>query len=172
MNLLPAFIFEFERMKKQCDGAIAQVTDEQLFLSPGTESNSIAIIMQHLAGNMISRWTDFLTSDGEKAWRNRDAEFEATITDKAALLAYWEQGWNVFLTTLRSLTEEDLAKTVTIRNEPLTALQAIFRQVAHYSYHTGQLVFVARLHCGANWKSLSIPKGQSAGHQTGTYLKP
>lgn len=172
MNLLPAFIFEFERMKKQCDGAIAQVTDEQLFLSPGTESNSIAIIMQHLAGNMISRWTDFLSSDGEKAWRNRDAEFEATIADKAALLERWEQGWDVFLTSLRSLTEEDLAKTVTIRNEPLTALQAIFRQVAHYSYHTGQLVFVARLHCGANWKSLSIPKGQSASHQTGTYLKP
>lgn len=171
MNLLPAFIFEFERMKKQCDSAIAQVTDEQLFLSPGTESNSIAIIMQHLAGNMISRWTDFLTSDGEKAWRNRDAEFEVTITDKAALLAQWEKGWNVFLTTLRSLTEADLAKTVTIRNEPLTALQAIFRQVAHYSYHTGQLVFVARLHCGANWKSLSIPKGQSGSHQTGTYLK-
>lgn len=172
MNLLPAFIFEFERMKKQCDGAIAQVTDEQLFLSPGTESNSIAIIMQHLAGNMISRWTDFLSSDGEKAWRNRDAEFEATITDKAVLLERWEQGWNVFLTTLRSLSEEDLAKTVTIRSEPLTALQAIFRQVAHYSYHTGQLVFVARQHCGANWKSLSIPKGQSASHQTGTYLKP
>lgn len=172
MNLLPAFIFEFERMKKQCDGAIAQVTDEQLFLSPGTESNSIAIIMQHLAGNMISRWTDFLSSDGEKAWRNRDAEFEATIADKAVLLERWEQGWNVFLTTLRSLSEEDLAKTVTIRSEPLTALQAIFRQVAHYSYHTGQLVFVARLHCGANWKSLSIPKGQSASHQTGTYLKP
>jgi uncharacterized damage-inducible protein DinB len=172
MNLLPAFIFEFERMKKQCDSAIAQVTDEQLFLSPGTESNSIAIIMQHLAGNMISRWTDFLTSDGEKAWRNRDAEFEATITGKAELLAQWEQGWDVFLTTLRSLSDDDLAKTVTIRNEPLTALQAIFRQVAHYSYHTGQLVFVARLHCGANWQSLSIPKGKSASHQTGTYLKP
>lgn len=172
MNLLPAFIFEFERMKKQCEGAIAQLSDEQLFLSPGNEANSVAVIMHHLAGNMLSRWTDFLTSDGEKPWRNRDAEFEENTLSKDELFAMWEKGWSVFLGTLRSLTEDDLQKNVTIRNETLTALQAIFRQVSHYSYHTGQLVYVARLHCGANWKSLSIPKGKSASHQTGTYLKP
>lgn len=169
--LLDTIRFEFARMKKLCDAAIAQLNDEELHVMPGKDANSVALIMQHLAGNMISRWTDFLTSDGEKSWRNRDAEFEEAGLDRAQLLARWEEGWKVFTDTLNALSENDLAKTVTIRGEGLTAQQALLRQVSHYSYHTGQLVYVARLHCGDRWKSLSIPKGQSKAFNQGSYLK-
>ncbi|TND08435.1 MAG: hypothetical protein FD123_2231 [Bacteroidetes bacterium] len=163
-------IFEFERLKKLSESAIAQVTDEQLFLVPAADANSMAVIMRHLSGNMISRWTDFLTSDGEKPWRNRDAEFEEQTMSREELMTLWEKGWTVFLDTLRSLKTDDIQKTVTIRGEVLLVMQAILRQLGHYSYHVGQLIFVARMHCGENWKSLSIPRGKSSDHSQGNYL--
>jgi len=164
--------FEFARMKKLCEGAITQLGDEQLSLSPAKDSNSVSVLMRHMAGNMLSRWTDFLSSDGEKPWRDRDAEFEDAEMTREELLAYWEKGWSVFLETLHSLQPSDLQRNVTIRGESLTVLQAILRQTNHYSYHTGQLVYVARYFSGERWKSLSIPKGRSQEFNQGTYLKP
>jgi Protein of unknown function (DUF1572) len=148
--------------KRLADGAIAQITDEQFFAAPDGESNSIAIIVKHMAGNMRSRFTDFLTSDGEKPDRNRDREFVMHADAKRAeVLASWEQNWQLVFEALNSLHADDLVRTVTIRSEPHSVLQAINRQVAHYAYHVGQIVFVAKHWKGAEWKSLSVPKGQS-----------
>ena len=122
---------------------------------------SIAVIIGHMAGNMLSRWTNFLTEDGEKAWRDRDGEFQEPALDRAALIARWEKGWDCYLTTLRSLKEDDLLRTITIRSEPLSVVDAINRQLAHYPYHVGQIVYLARLLKGDGWKSLSIPRGDS-----------
>jgi uncharacterized damage-inducible protein DinB len=148
--------------KRLADGAIAQLTDEQFFAAPDAESNSVATIVKHMAGNMRSRFTDFLTSDGEKPDRNRDQEF---ITHPGArreeVLSTWEQHWQLVFDTLNSLQPDDLARTVIIRGEPHSVLQAINRQVAHYSYHIGQIVFLAKHWKGAEWKSLSVPKGKS-----------
>jgi len=149
--------------KRLADGAIAQLSDEQFFATPDTESNSVAITMKHMAGNMRSRFTDFLTSDGEKPDRNRDQEFVVdSDAARADILRVWEQHWALVLDTLQSLRPDDLARTVTIRGEPHSALQAINRQVAHYAYHIGQIVFLAKHWKGAEWKTLSIPKGKSA----------
>jgi Protein of unknown function (DUF1572) len=148
--------------KRLADGAIVQLNDEQFFATPDPESNSVAIIVKHLAGNMRSRFTDFLTSDGEKPDRNRDSEF--VMDDDAPrekVLNAWEQGWQLVFETLNSLQPEDLERTVTIRGEPHSVLQAINRQVAHYAYHVGQIVFLAKHWKGAQWKTLSVPKGQS-----------
>lgn len=141
--------------------AIAQVSDEQLFIVPDAESNSIAIIVKHLAGNMRSRWTDFLTSDGEKPWRHRDSEFEDAAPTREALLEQWNQGWACLYAALEPLTDADLTRTVTIRGEPHSVMQAINRQVAHYAYHVGQIVFLARHLANTNWTSLSVPRKQS-----------
>jgi len=149
-----------------------QLTDEQLFCQPHTESNSIASIVKHLWGNMLSRWTDFLTSDGEKEWRNRDAEFDNDITTRAELLTKWNEGWNCLFTALNSLTEEDLAKTIYIRNQGHTVLEAINRQLAHYPYHVGQMVFIGKLLAAENWQSLSIPKGNSAAYNNEKFAQP
>jgi hypothetical protein len=142
--------------------AIAQVSDEeQLFLPLDTESNSIALIVKHLAGNMKSRWTDFLTTDGEKPWRNRDSEFEEPAATREALLDQWASGWACLYNALAPLTEADLTRTITIRGEPHSVMQAINRQVAHYSYHVGQIVFLAKHLSSDHWSSLSVPRKQS-----------
>ena len=151
----------FTYYKKLGDDAMAQVADEKLFFQPNEDSNSIAIIVQHMAGNMLSRWTDFLTTDGEKDWRNRDAEFETNITNRQALLEYWNKGWNCLFDAINSLTETDLEKTIYIRNEGHTVVEAINRQLAHYPYHVGQIIFLAKMLSTNEWKSLSIPKNKS-----------
>jgi hypothetical protein len=125
------------------------------------ESNSIAVIIQHIAGNMISRWTDFLTSDGEKEWRNRDKEFEKVLLTKQELIAFWEKGWNCCISSLQSLTEADLLQTIYIRKEGLVAIDAINRQLAHYPYHVGQIIYIAKMIKNDTWQSLSIPKNSS-----------
>lgn len=122
------------------------------------ESNSIAVIVQHVAGNMISRWTDFLTTDGEKDWRNRDQEFEKKLITKDEIIAFWEKGWSCCIHSLQSLTENDLLKTIRIRNEELVVIDAINRQLAHYPYHVGQIIFIAKMIKDRDWKSLSIPR--------------
>jgi hypothetical protein len=139
----------------------AQLDDAAFHYQPNNNSNSIAIIIQHMAGNMQSRFTDFLTSDGEKEWRKRDAEFEAQQLDKIALIALWEKGWQCCLNALQSLTDADLLKTVHIRTEPLTVVDAINRQLAHYPYHVGQIIYIAKIIADSNWQSLSIAKGAS-----------
>ena len=153
----------FRYYKILSERAMAQVTDEQLAAVLDAEMNSIAQIVKHMAGNMRSRWTDFLTSDGEKPDRNRDSEFVDPPTTRQAVLALWEQGWQYLFSALESLSEQDLGRTVTIRGEPHSVMQAINRQMAHYSYHCGQIVFLAKHFKHAEWQSLSVPRGQSAG---------
>lgn len=148
--------------KRLADGAMAQIMDEQLHVQLDPESNSVATIVRHLAGNMRSRFTDFLTSDGEKPDRDRDGEFDENIRpSRGELTRTWEAGWAIVFGALEALKPEELLKTVTIRQQPHTVLQAINRQVAHYAYHVGQVVFLAKHLKGAGWQSLSIPKGQS-----------
>ena len=149
--------------KKLADKAIAQLKDEELFVTLDEEANSVAVIMKHMAGNMFSRWTDFLTSDGEKPNRNRDMEFVIEPqTTKDAVIDYWERGWACVFNALEPLRPEDFEKTVKIRGEAHTIVQAINRQLAHYSYHVGQIVFLAKHFRSANWQSLSIPRNRSA----------
>jgi hypothetical protein len=140
-----------------------QLNDEQIHFQPNKESNSIAIIIQHLHGNMVSRWTNFLTEDGEKPWRKRDEEFELKSFTKEQIINLWNEGWHIFLQTLSSVQDDDLTRTITIRNEKLTVVDAINRQIAHYSYHVGQIVFLGKWIKADEWKSLSIPvKGTAA----------
>jgi uncharacterized damage-inducible protein DinB len=148
--------------KNLAEKAMAQVTDEQLLEVLDDEMNSIAIIVKHMAGNMRSRWTDFLTSDGEKPDRNRDSEFVEPPPTREALLATWENGWQRVFAALEPLTEQDLTRTVTIRGEQHSVMQAINRQVAHYAYHCGQIVLLAKHFKHDDWKSLSVPRKQSA----------
>jgi hypothetical protein len=152
----------FRQYKGLADRAMAQVTDEQLFLALGAEENSIAIVVKHIAGNMRSRWTDFLTTDGEKLERNRDREFEQPAATRADLLEDWERGWAALLGALESLSDADLGRTVRIRGEAHSVMQAINRQVAHYAMHVGQIVLLAKHHAGATWHTLSVPRGKSA----------
>ena len=147
--------------KRLGDKAIEQCPDPGLFTAIDSESNSIAIIIKHMAGNMRSRWTDFLTTDGEKPDRNRDSEFETSPQTRAALVVLWEAGWKICLDSLDALTDNDLTRTITIRGEPHSVMQAINRQVAHYPHHIGQIVFLAKHFAGPNWRTLSIPKKQS-----------
>ncbi|MFF3021570.1 DUF1572 family protein [Gottfriedia sp. NPDC057948] len=152
---------EFKGIKNLGDRSMDQLNNEELHIQPSSESNSISIIVKHLSGNMISRWTDFLTTDGEKPWRNRDVEFEGIYQSKDELLADWNKGWNVVFNTLKSLQEEDVLKTIKIRGEDHTVLQAIHRQISHYGNHIGQIVYIAKLIKNDEFKSLSIPKGKS-----------
>jgi hypothetical protein len=147
--------------KELGDKTFAQLNEIDFHFKPNAESNSIAIIVQHMAGNMLSRWTDFLTTDGEKEWRNRDAEFEEQNLSKKQLLDLWEKGWSCCLGTLAALTENDLLKTIYIRSEGLLAVDAINRQLAHYPYHVGQLIYVGKIIKNKNWQNLSIAKGNS-----------
>jgi hypothetical protein len=149
-------------IKRQADTAMEQLSDEQFFAVPDDESNSVAIIVKHMAGNMRSRFTDFFTTDGEKSDRNRDQEFiVAANATRAEILTAWEKYWQLVLDTVKGLRPEDLAKQVTIRCEPHSVLQAINRQIAHYSLHTGQIIFLAKHWKGTEWKTLSVPRGQS-----------
>ena len=135
-----------------------QITEEEFFRQPEPESNSIAFVVKHVAGNLSSRWTDFLTTDGEKEWRDRDSEFEPDKADRAQIMEKWDKGWSVLFHTLESLTQNDLAKIVTIRNEPHSVLEAINRGLAHVSYHAGQIVYLAKMFKSVQWKTLTIPK--------------
>ena len=152
----------FRYYKKLADRAMEQVTDQQLLALIDGDANSIAIIVKHMAGNMRSRWTDFLTSDGEKLDRNRDTEFEDPPVTREALLNLWEQGWNYLFTAIEPLSEGDMNRTITIRGEPHSVMQAINRQIGHYAYHCGQIVMLAKHFQHDNWKSLSVPRGKSA----------
>lgn len=151
----------FKTIKADGDKAIAQLDIEQLHWAFNEESNSIAVIVKHVSGNMISRWTDFLTTDGEKTTRNRDEEFIDSIDTKEELLTIWEKGWQVFLESLLSLTEMDLMAHVFIRGQQHTVIDAIERQMAHYAAHVGQIIYVGKQIKGEEWKTLSIPRGQS-----------
>lgn len=153
------------------DKTLAQLNDWDIHYQPNEDANSIAIIIRHMAGNMLSRWTNFLTEDGEKEWRNRDDEFETHNLTKEQLTATWEEGWACFLGTLESLKKKDLKKTVTIRQEPLSVIDAINRQLAHYPYHIGQIVHIAKTIKGKNWQNLSIPKGASAEYNANAEVK-
>lgn len=153
---------QFRKLKAQADKAIAQIADEDLFRLIDPDANSIAIIMKHMAGNMRSRWTDFLTSDGEKPTRNRDREFEAEPGDTPARIRdEWDRGWTLVLETVSSLEREDLDRTVTVRGEAHSVIEAINRQLTHYAAHVGQIVLLAKHFAGAGWTTLSIPKGKS-----------
>jgi hypothetical protein len=148
--------------KRLAEGAMAQLKDDELFIALDAESNSIAVIVKHMAGNMRSRFTNFLTSDGEKPDRDRDREFGLnSTTTRADLTKWWEQGWALVFAAIEALKPEDVMRTVTIRGEPHTVLQAINRQIAHYAYHTGQIVFLAKHIRSSKWKTLSIPRGKS-----------
>jgi hypothetical protein len=151
----------FGYYKDLADKSIAQVSEENLFVQVNEDSNSIALIIQHLAGNMLSRWTDFLTSDGEKDWRNRDAEFEVKFDKKEDLIQYWEKGWNCLFAAIEPLSADDFKKIVYIRNEGHSVMDAVLRQLAHYPYHVGQIVYAAKQLSKEEWKSLSIPRNKS-----------
>jgi uncharacterized damage-inducible protein DinB len=163
----------FAAQRRLAEGALEQLTEEQLHRAPAPDANSVAVVVQHVAGNLRSRWTDFLTTDGEKAWRRRDAEFEDARLDRRALLASWDDGWATCLSTLDALSDAHLARTVTVRSEPHTVAQAMLRSLAHTSYHVGQIVLLARTLVGPAWRTLSIPRGASAeydrrmGHRPG-----
>ena len=162
-NYFEDAIKSFKAYKKLADKAIAQLKDDEFFVTLDEESNSVAIVMKHMAGNMFSRWTDFLTTDGEKPNRNRDMEFvieESTTKDD--VLNYWERGWACVLGALEPLTPEDFEKTVTIRGEEHTIVEAINRQMSHYAYHIGQIVFLAKHFRSKDWSSLSVPRNRSA----------
>lgn len=148
-------------IKSLGDGVLKQLTEAQLFHRVDDQSNSVAIIVQHLHGNMLSRWTDFLTSDGDKTWRRRDQEFEPTAKSQEEIRDLWEAGWKLTVDTVRALSTDDVMRTITIRAEPMTAMDAIIRQTAHYSYHVGQMVTLARQQLGRHWKTLSIARGKS-----------
>jgi hypothetical protein len=161
--LLDDALFTFEYYKKLAEGAMAQVPDDRFDWRPDEEANSIAIIVGHLAGNMRSRWTDFLTSDGEKPWRERDSEFEPPAKGREALMVRWEEGWQATFAALRPLHGEDVLRTVRIRGKEHTVMQAILRQTGHYAYHVGQIVQLARtLVRSEDWKTLSIARGESS----------
>jgi len=166
MDLAAHYIEEVSRQfrghKRMAEGAIAQLSDEELFRCIDAESNSVAIIIKHLAGNMRSRFTDFLTSDGEKANRHRDTEFIIDAnTTRADIMRWWEDGWKIVFDAIGCLKPEDVTRTVTIRNDPHTVLQAVNRQIAHYAQHIGQIVLLAKHFRGSEWKTLSVPRGKS-----------
>lgn len=162
---------QFLYYKTLGEKAMEQLAPEQLFVAVNDDTNSIAVIVKHLSGNMISRWTDFLTSDGEKEWRNRDGEFDETITTKEELLNVWNKGWDCFFNTLNSLTTDQLETIIYIRNEGHTVIEAINRQLAHYPYHVGQMVFYAKMLKQTEWDSLSIPKNKSNSYNADKFAK-
>ncbi len=171
-NFLETAKKQFEYYKMLGEKTFSQLTDEQLFKQLNEESNSIATIVKHLWGNMLSRWTDFLTTDGEKEWRQRDAEFENNIADRTELLAKWNEGWSCLFNAMNSLTENDLIKEIFIRNQGHTITEAINRQLAHYPYHIGQIVFIGKFLCNGTWSSLSIPKGSSKEYNADKFAHP
>ena len=160
-EFLSAIANAFEANKRLADRAVEQVSDELLHAALDGNTNSIAVIMKHVAGNLRSRWTDFLATDGEKPWRNRDDEFIDSFRSRHEVLEVWEAGWKCLMTTLCALTAEDLEKTVTIRGEPHSVPLALERSLGHTCYHVGQIVQIARIHAAENWNTLTIPRGGS-----------
>lgn len=161
MNYLESVKKQFQYYKLLGDKTFAQLKDDELFWQYNEASNSIGIIVKHCWGNMLSRWTNFLTEDGEKTWRQREAEFEADIQTRVELLEKWEAGWTCLFTALESVNEDNFDQIIYIRNQGHTITEAINRQLAHYAYHIGQIVFIGRMIKNENWQSLSIPKGKS-----------
>jgi len=155
------FIKRFEYYKSLGDNTLQQLSEEQVFWQYNEESNSIAVIIHHIAGNMLSRWTNFLTEDGEKSWRNRDEEFVNTMNTKQEVLDFWEKGWKCFFNALGQITEENLYSTIYIRGEAHSVADAVFRQLAHYPYHIGQIVYLAKMMKNEDWKTLSIARNKS-----------
>jgi hypothetical protein len=162
---------QFEYYKMLGQKTIDRLPADKLFWQYNNESNSIAIIVKHLHGNMLSRWTDFLTSDGEKSWRNRDAEFENDLQSKEAVINLWDAGWAVLFDTLGRLTADDLEKIIYIRNQGHSVMEAINRQLAHYPYHIGQMVFVGKMILDQNWETLSIARGKSNDFNTDKFAQ-
>ncbi len=169
---LSSIIKQFEYYKILGDKTFTQLSDEQLFWKANGESNSIANIVKHLWGNMRSRWTDFLTADGEKGWRDREGEFDNDIFNREDMLARWEAGWACLFAALRPLTEDDLEKTIYIRNQGHTVTEAINRQLAHYASHVGQIVFIGKMLRGGSWESLSIARGDSGKYNAEKFSQP
>lgn len=170
-HFLHSAIATFHAQKSMADAAIRQLDDHQLHRPLDENTNSVAIIIKHLAGNMLSRWTDFLKTDGEKPSRNRDSEFIDDIPTRDALMAHWERGWKCLFTALAALRPADLTERVTIRGHPHTVVQAIHRQLDHYGYHVGQIVHLARFLAKDQWTTLTIPRGQSAAYNRRTWMK-
>ncbi len=171
-NYLESIHKQFQFAKSLGDKTFTQLPDEGLFWQNHPENNSIAVIVKHLWGNMLSRWTDFLSSDGEKEWRDRDAEFEADIQNREELIEKWEAGWACLFQALDSLNPEDLTKIIYIRNIGHTVVEAINRQLAHYSYHTGQIVMLGKMFRGQDWQSLSVAKGASKQYNASKFSQP
>ena len=171
-NYLESVKRQFEYYKMLGEKAMEQVPEDKLFWQFNEESNSIATIVKHLWANMLSRWTDFLTTDGEKEWRNRDAEFENDINSREQMMKNWNEGWNCVFAALNQLTEADLNKQIFIRNQGQTVVDAINRQLAHYPHHIGQILFIGKMICGNKWRSLSIPKGKSKEFNADKFSKP
>jgi len=159
---LQSAIKKFKTQKGLAEKAFVQLNDKDFFFKPSKESNSIAAIVQHMSGNMLSRWTNFLTEDGEKIWRERDKEFEDVSSTKDDVVNAWNKGWQCVFNTLERLQSDDLIKTITIRSESLIVVDAIIRQIDHYGYHVGQIVYIGRIVKDDDWESLSIPKNKSA----------
>ncbi|WP_299336180.1 DUF1572 family protein [uncultured Psychroserpens sp.] len=170
-SYLSSIIKQFEYYKSLGDKTIDQFSIEELKHEFEKDSNSIAIIVKHMVGNMLSRWTNFLTEDGEKEWRHRDGEFEDTFQNKKALIDLWNSGWDCLFNAIKPLTPEDLERIIYIRNQGHTVTEAINRQLAHYAYHTGQIVYLGKLLKGDAWVSLSIPKGKSASYNKDKFSK-
>ncbi|GAB1430809.1 DUF1572 family protein [Ignavibacteria bacterium] len=161
LHIIKTLMFEFHALKRSAELALAQVSDEDFFRNLNAESNSLAIIVQHISGNLHSRFTDFLTSDGEKPDRDRDAEFEMSGLPREDIMKKWERNWQILFDVLDSLPGEDLQRNVTIRGESFGAFQAFARQLSHYGNHCGQIIYAAKLLAGENWRTLTIPRGQS-----------
>lgn len=165
------FIKRFQYYKNLGDQSFEQVSDGQMFWHFNEESNSIAVIVKHIVGNMLSRWTNFLNEDGEKIWRNRDEEFVNTFKTKNEVLDYWEKGWKCLFDALNQINEDNLYSTIYIRNEPHSVVDAVFRQLAHYPYHIGQIVFIAKMMKNEDWKTLSIARNKSDEFNSGMKTK-
>lgn len=172
INYLESAKKQFEYYKMLGDKTFAQIPNEKMFWKFNDESNNIGIIVKHLSGNMLSRWTNLLNSDGEKEWRQRDAEFENDIKTKEELIQKWNEGWDCLFKALNALEEEDLSKTIYIRNQGHSVTEAINRQLAHYPYHVGQIVFIGKMICNEKWTSLSIPKDNSTNYNAEKFSKP
>jgi hypothetical protein len=171
-NYLESVIKQFDYYRLLGEKTIAQLPDEGLFQQFNPESNSIATIVKHLSGNMLSRWTDFLTTDGEKETRNREAEFDNDLASREEVLEFWNKGWQCLFDTLNMLRVEDLGRIVYIRNQGHTVMEAINRQLAHYPYHIGQIVYIGKLILDDQWQSLSIPRGKSADYNADKFAQP
>lgn len=169
--MLSSFQKQFSYYRFLGESAMAQLSDEELFRDDEAGSNSVAVIVKHMSGNMKSRWTDFLTTDGEKPWRNRDDEFVADFSDRAALEAAWNEGWEVLENAINGLQPEQIDSIVYIRNEGHTVAEAMLRQLAHYAYHVGQILLLGKQMKGADWRSLSIPKGASTAFNAGKFAE-